>query len=242
MPTLRLLPELEEALRMVPGIRAASVVTGPDAVPTEVHIVASRSKGAKQVVRDVQSLAMAGYDIDIDHRIVSVVQFDDDIDRLEPDGDARKIIMLPDAAAVLPAGQPQREVVPEIVPEVVPRPLIAAITIRTAGAEADASVVVRTGNSSYDGRSIGPSTMSHRHTLIARATLDAISELLGLPAEVEFVTVSTMGNRRMAACVVQVAVPGIGELVLTGSALVRSDEADAVARAVLDALNRRLAG
>src|SRR5450432_4798593 len=242
MPTLRLLPELEEALRLVPGIRAASVVTGPDAVPTEVHIVASRSKGAKQVVRDVQSLAMAGYDIDIDHRIVSVVQFDDDIDRLEPDGDARKIIMLPDAAAVLPAGQPQREVVPEIVPEVVPRPLIAAITIRTAGAEADASVVVRTGNSSYDGRSIGPSTMSHRHTLIARATLDAISELLGLPAEVEFVTVSTMGTRRMAACVIQVAVPGIGELVLTGSALVRSDEADAVARAVLDALNRRLAG
>jgi hypothetical protein len=66
--------------------------------------------------------------------------------------------------------------------------------------------------------------------------------LLGLPAEVEFVTVSTMGTRRMAACVIQVAVPGIGELVLTGSALVRSDEADAVARAVLDALNRRLAG
>jgi hypothetical protein len=242
MPTLRLLPELEEALRMVPGIRAASVVTGPDAVPTEVHIVASRSKGAKQVVRDVQSLAMAGYDIDIDHRIVSVVQFDDDIDRLEPDGDARKIIMLPDAAAVLPAGQPQREVVPEVVPDVVPRPLIAAITIRTAGAEADASVVVRAGDESYDGRSIGPSTMSHRHTLIARATLDAVSELLGLPAEVEFVTVSTMGTRRMAACVIQIAVPGIGELVMTGSALVRSDEADAVARAVLDALNRRLAG
>jgi hypothetical protein len=37
-------------------------------------------------------------------------------------------------------------------------------------------------------------------------------------------------------------VPRVGELVLTGSALVRNDEADAVARAVLDALNRRLAG
>jgi hypothetical protein len=237
MPALRLLPELEEALRLVPGIRAASVVTGPDAVPTEVHIVASRSKGAKQVVRDVQSLALAGYDIDIDHRIVSVVQFDDDIDGIddvEHDRDGRNIIMIPEAAAALEAGHAQ--------PDLVPRPLIAAITIRTAGAEADASVVVRTGDSSYDGRSIGPSTMSHRHTLIARATLDAISELLGLPAEVEFVTVSTMGTRRMAACVIQIAVPGIGELVLTGSALVRSDEADAVARAVLDALNRRLAG
>jgi hypothetical protein len=233
MPALRLLPELEDALRQVPGIRAASVVTGPDAVPTEIHIVASRSKGAKQVVRDVQSLAMAGYDIDIDHRIVSVVQFDDDIDGLQQDDDLHTIIRLPDAAIAVTATTQ---------PDILPRPVIAAITIRTAGAEADASVVVRTGDATYDGRSIGPSTMSHRHTLIARATLDAISELLGLPAEVEFVTVSTMGTRRMAACVIQVAVPGIGELVLTGSALVRSDEADAVARAVLDALNRRLAG
>jgi hypothetical protein len=230
MPALRLLPEFEDALRQVPGIRAASVVTGPDAVPTEIHIVASRSKGAKQVVRDVQSLAMASYDIDIDHRIVSVVQFDDDIDGLQSNDDLPTVIRLPDPSPATTAA------------DILPRPVIAAITIRTAGAEADASVVVRTGDAHYDGRSIGPSTMSHRHTLIARATLDAISELLGLPAEVEFVTVSTMGTRRMAACVIQVAVPGIGELVLTGSALVRSDEADAVARAVLDALNRRLAG
>jgi hypothetical protein len=230
MPTLRLLPELEESLRQVPGIRAVSVVTGPDAVPTEIHIVASRGKGAKQVVRDVQSLAMASYDIDIDHRIVSVVQFDDDIDVVS--GELSTVIRLPETSNQLAAAQA----------DIVPRPVIAAITTRTAGAEADASVVVKTGDTSYDGRSIGPSTMSHRHALIARATLDALSELLGLPAEVEFVTVSTMGTRRMAACVIQVAVPGIGELVLTGSALVRSDEADAVARAVLDALNRRLAG
>jgi hypothetical protein len=231
MPTLRLLPELEEALRQVPGIRAASVVTGPDAVPTEIHIVAGRAKGAKQVVRDVQSVAMAGYDIDIDHRIVSVVQFDDDLDQAGGTDQAPMVIRLPDTPAT-DAGHV----------DLAPRPLIASITVRTAGTEADASVVVKTGDASYDGRSIGPSTMSHRHTLIARATLDALSELLGLPAEVEFVLVSTMGARRMAACVIQVAVPGIGELVLTGSALVRSDEADAVARAVLDALNRRLAG
>ncbi|MDQ1484773.1 MAG: hypothetical protein QOJ62_466 [Actinomycetota bacterium] len=226
MPTLRLLPEFEDSLRQVPGIRAVSVVTGPDAVPTEIHIVASRNKGAKQVVRDVQSLAMASYDLDIDHRIVSVVQFDDGLDDGLP-----AIITLPDA------GQLTQQAA-----DMMARPVIASISIRTAEAEADASVTVRAGGASYEGRSIGPSTMSHRHTLVARATLDALSELLGIPSEIEFVTVSTMGTRRMAACVIQVAVPGLGELVLTGSALVRSDDADAVARAVLDALNRRLAG
>ena len=78
MPTLRLLPELEDALRHIQGVKAASVVTGPDAVPTEVHVLAAPGKPAKQVVRDVQSLALARYDIDIDHRIVSVVQIGDD--------------------------------------------------------------------------------------------------------------------------------------------------------------------
>src|SRR5204862_2662202 len=77
MAALRLLPDLEEALRQIPGIKAASVVTGPDAMPTEVHVLATTDKSPKQVVRDVQSLAMARYDLDIDHRIVSVVQFDE---------------------------------------------------------------------------------------------------------------------------------------------------------------------
>ena len=242
MPTLRLLPELEQALRQVPGIRAASVVTGPDAVPTEIHIVANHAKGAKQVVRDVQSLALAAHGIDIDHRIISVVQFDDGEDALPA------VIRLPDTPAQgrTAASEQGRTAASEqgrtAASDAMSRPLISSISIRTAGSEADASVVVSTGAESYEGRSIGPSSMSHRHTLVARATLDAVGELLGLPAEIEVATVTTMGSRQMAACVIQVAVPRVGELVLTGSALVRGDEADAVARAVLDALNRRLAG
>jgi hypothetical protein len=234
MPTLRLLPELEDSLRQVPGIRAASVVTGANAVPTEIHIVASRTKGPKQVVRDVQSLALASFGIDIDHRIVSVVQFDDGIDGIDG-GDNRDlpaVIRLPDTP----------ELIAPPLAFTAPRPVIASISVGAASGQADACVLVTTGGRSYEGRSIGPPTVSHRHTLIARATLDAVRELLGLPAEVEFVTVSTMGTRRMAACVIHVAVPVIGELVLTGSALVRTDESDAVARAVLDALNRHMAG
>jgi hypothetical protein len=210
------------------------VVTGPDSVPTEIHIVANRSKGAKQVVRDVQSLALAAHGIDIDHRIVSVVQFDDGEDT------APAVIRLPDTPGR--AASSDGMSAETMSTDSIARPVIASISIRTAGSEADASVVVSTGEDSYEGRSIGPSTMSHRHTLVARATLDAVGELLGLPAEIEFATVTPMGTRRMAACVIQVAVPRVGELVLTGSALVRNDEADAVARAVLDALNRRLAG
>ena len=42
--------------------------------------------------------------------------------------------------------------------------------------------------------------------------------------------------------VLTVMIPRAGEHVVSGSAMVRGDEADAIARSVLDALNRQLSG
>lgn len=69
------LAKLEQDLLRVPGVRSARVV-GTD-VPSEIHIVTTSKRSPKQVVRDVQSLAAAGFGMPIDHRIVSVVQLDD---------------------------------------------------------------------------------------------------------------------------------------------------------------------
>src|SRR5437773_10958720 len=44
--------------------------------PTEVHILASPEKHAKQVVRDIQSVAMASFGLDLDRRLISVVQLE----------------------------------------------------------------------------------------------------------------------------------------------------------------------
>src|SRR4051794_31084444 len=131
MPTLRLLPELEDALRHIQGVRAASVVTGPDAVPTEVHVLADPGKPAKQVVRDVQSLAMARYDIDIDHRIVSVVQMGDDEVRTAPP------VTAPDDARDLTEVDEDDDAGDGVV-----RPAIAAIMVRSGKGETEASVTL----------------------------------------------------------------------------------------------------
>src|SRR6478736_6019180 len=155
MPTLRLLPELEDALRRIQGVKAASVVTGPDAVPTEVHVLAAPGKPAKLVVRDVQSLALARYDIDIDHRIVSVVQMGDDE------------VRVPDTVAGLAPGDESAD---------------------------ESEPVVRP----------------------AIATLDAVAELLGQACEVESSTVVPTGSREVALTVLTMALPRIGEQVLTG--------------------------
>jgi len=67
--------ELEEALCRLPTVDAARVV-GDNGRVTEVHVLAAPAKAPKQIVRDVQSLAMASFGITIDRRSVSVVQID----------------------------------------------------------------------------------------------------------------------------------------------------------------------
>jgi hypothetical protein len=73
---MALLAEFESDLGKVPGVKSARVVGNGE--PSEIHIVASSERTPKQLVRDVQSLAMAGYQLSIDHRIVSVVQLEED--------------------------------------------------------------------------------------------------------------------------------------------------------------------
>jgi hypothetical protein len=68
------LGRLEADLRRIQGVQSARVVG--DNEPTEIHVVSSPGRPAKQVVRDVQSLAAARFGLSIDHRIVSVVQLD----------------------------------------------------------------------------------------------------------------------------------------------------------------------
>ena len=241
MPTLRLLPDLEDAIRQLTGVRAASVVTDGQANPTEVHVLASPGKPAKQLVRDVQSLAMAQFGIDIDHRIVSVVQIEDET----ADAGTAASTAVPDGAVVdandANLAQGTAEAVLEEV-EASARPVIAEIALRSTGSEAEAEVSVTFGDETFIGTATGASASSQRPRLVAAATLTAIAELLGVPTDVESASIVDTGTNPVALVVLTLAVPRIGSQSVAGSAVVRGDEAEAVARAVLAALNRRLAG
>ncbi len=71
---------LQEKISRIEGVEAARVVAGNGHID-EIHVLARRNKAAKQVVRDVQSLSAALFGIDIDRRVVSVVQLaDTDLD------------------------------------------------------------------------------------------------------------------------------------------------------------------
>ena len=71
---------LQQKIRRIDGVEAARVVA-PNGHIEEIHVLARQTKAPKQLVRDVQSLGHALFDIEIDRRIVSVVQLaDSDLD------------------------------------------------------------------------------------------------------------------------------------------------------------------
>jgi len=76
--------DLEETLARLPSVNAVRV-TGDHTRIREVHVLAAPDKAAKQVVRDVQTLALARFGIDLDRRIISVVQIGPDRIRAEED-------------------------------------------------------------------------------------------------------------------------------------------------------------
>jgi hypothetical protein len=236
MTTMRLRPDLEDALRSLPGVQAVSVVTSALGVPTEVHVLAAPGKSAKQVVRDVQSMAMTALEIDIDRRIVSVVQIG---------GEVGAPASVPATSLAADRNEVQEvddlDAMTEPSPPVI-RPLVQRISLTSTRTGSAATVVIRVGDDEFTGEVSGTGSSASRPWVVAEATLQAMGELIGASCEVESAQVIACGPREVAVVVLALQVPRFGEHVLTGSALVRTYADDAVVRAVLDALNRHLAG
>jgi hypothetical protein len=219
------LDELERELVRIPEVTAARVVAAADGGRiAEVHILSLPHKHAKQVVRDVQSVAMASFGLDLDRRIVSVVQLDavasssitgPDPDEAGLDGDD--------------AGTDSRI-------------NVDGVTADRNGLQCTARVVLTRGEQKATGTAEGLVATSSVLRLIAQATISALRHLepAAVRADVEMATIIRLGDRAVAVSTVVVVVPPYEE-VISGSAVVRpAGEFDAVARSVLDATNRRL--
>ncbi|HEX9530806.1 MAG TPA: hypothetical protein VF954_06695, partial [Acidimicrobiales bacterium] len=68
---------MEHELCRIPEVTAARIVVDGLGEVAEVHILATPTKQPKQVVRDVQSVAVASFGVELDRRIISVVQLED---------------------------------------------------------------------------------------------------------------------------------------------------------------------
>jgi hypothetical protein len=213
MPTLDL-AEVEKELCRLPEVTAVRIVADSTGRAVEVHVLATAGKAAKQIVRDVQSVALASFGIDLDRRIVSVVQ-------LAPDG---TIHAETDAMA-----------------SATTRSRIVTIQAQSSGFRTAAHVTLATPDDERTGFAEGSVAPSARPRLLAEATLDALRQLE--PAaeclDVDTAVISRAGAHDVVVVLLVRADPPF-EQHLCGAAIVYQHPDDAVVRAVLDATNRRL--
>lgn len=214
------LGEVEQELGRIPGVRGIRVVADQFDRPVEVHVVATTEKHPKQIVRDIQSVAKVAFDMELDHRVVSVVQLDSQ--------------HLPEAVstATTAATPPAEE----------DRITVATVGTSRSGLCCTARVGLLRAGVEEVGEAEGSVASGNVRILVARATLAALTrhDTRAERLDVEAVGVQNLADRAFATASLVLLNPPYEE-VLLGSAPVRAaGEEDAVARAVLDATNRRL--
>ena len=207
------LEALESALTRLPDVSAARIVGDEQGRPIEVHVLAATDKHPKQIVRDIQSVAMASFGVDLDRRMVSVVRLDG---AAEGAGGA--------AAAAEP------------------RVVLRSIAADQQDQRAILRVTLDAGDRELVGTATGSLASTARLRIAAQATLDALCQLMPVAQQADVETATLIRSTEREVAIVNI-VFGLQdhEEVVSGSAVVReAGEIDAVVRAVLDATNRRL--
>jgi hypothetical protein len=117
------------------------------------------------------------------------------------------------------------------------RPVLSSIDQRIHGQRAVVEVTLSSRHELFVGRAEGDGDPSHRHRLVGEATLKALQSLApGMELDLSAVGTSDLGEMKVAMAQVRQ-----DRTFLVGSALVMGgDPVMATAKAVLNALNRRL--
>ena len=121
------------------------------------------------------------------------------------------------------------------------RPSISKVHLVSSGLDVTASVTLASGTRTVVGEARGLASQSGVHRAVAAATLRAVEELVGgaVRIELEHLEITAMGSERTVVVTLTLLTHN-GSEPLTGAAGVRDDVRQAVIRATLDALNRRL--
>jgi hypothetical protein len=198
---------LQELINDVEGVVSSKVKLDDTGNLVEIHALADKSRNAKQIVRDIQSAVTAKFDLEIDHRIISIAQLSCD--------------------SVM-----QRDM----------RIVFKGMEVASKGLEIDVRVILSHGEKDYCGSQKGINTTTSINRTIAQATLKALSDFLNIG---EIFVVEDVGTLNIAKTnVVVVAVTCVdknGEQLLIGSSMYLGDIKEAVVKATLDAVNRRIA-
>ncbi|WP_430351115.1 hypothetical protein [Thermoanaerobacterium thermosaccharolyticum] len=203
--TKEVINSMEELINRVQSVISSRVVAENNQI-AEIHVLADTSRNAKQIARDVQSVLMAEFKVDVNYKIISVAQIETN-GRLFNDE----------------------------------RIAFTNLTFANNGVSLEATVMLTKGLEIYEGVYKGVNTERNRNRIIVNATLECVSKIL--PEDhnliLEDVDIYSFAKKRIAVVAVTHATPQNEEL-LVGSSIVKKDDGEALVKAALDALNRRV--
>ncbi|MDI6869890.1 MAG: hypothetical protein QME79_00795 [Bacillota bacterium] len=200
---------LQRAIEQVKGVLSARPVFDETGQLQEVHVLAKRSRNARQIVQDVEALCSAQFGMPVDRRRISVAQID----------------------------STESEDEPSII-RVYPR----AVQVNNTGSEVEVKVeLISDTGATYTGVASGAQSAANRLRLVAMATLFAVEEYLNDLCHFVLDDVVSFDIGQFTGVLVGITlVTSGGEEELIGSSLVKRDVGEAVVKAVLSGINRRL--
>ncbi len=119
---------------------------------------------------------------------------------------------------------------------------LGSVSFSVTGARADCHVQLEVSGDGYEGSASGANSAAGRLRLVALATVAAVEQFFKASPMFSVDEVSTvhLGNK-LAVNVVLSLLTTAGEESFVGSSLIKEDGREAVARATLDAINRKIA-
>jgi hypothetical protein len=197
---------IQELLNQIDGVEYCKVIGGQTDI-SEIHVLSDSARSPKQIARDIETAILTKYDIRIDRKVISIVQFKG------------------------------------VDSSVTSRIRFSGVSIVSQNNAIEVEVKLLYEDKEFSGKLVGINTSSNKNRLVAEATLKAVEEIIG-QACISYpndVIVKGLADFTIVTVVVTLKV-NYAEEVLVGSAVVKNDMNESIARATLDAINRRIKG
>jgi len=121
------------------------------------------------------------------------------------------------------------------------RPRLLSVKHEVINKRAKVTVSLQYNGNEYEGIEEGPASRIGRLRLVASATLSAVEKITSGTHSFALEDITAINLGRDMVAVASVAILGLsGDETFAGCAIVKDDEREAIVRAVLDAVNRRL--
>lgn len=204
--------DIESKLCQIKGVRDAKVVVSDDEDIQEIHLIAAPNDNPAGLVREIESKLLLECSLPIDKEKVTIVELDK---RDANDGSRTK--------------QPRV------------RLKLVDVQITRSSVNASATVMLQVNDVTLCGEAGGPASKNNMSRLVAEASIGALKRVIrsSYAISIDDLKIIDLGGDSVAVVKLSQVNDG-GELYLTGSAIVDRGIEPAIAKAVLDAVNRQL--